>query len=648
MHHHRRIALVALVSILAIAAAGSATRVRSQPTPPGAQTGNRAIQYALDTLQGNVETYANHKTPPQLSAGKYDIAQQLLTARNPDANLSVNGLGPPPLAVTLHTNGCSNEFSGRPDNVRVNQDCGLRRQAEQFISINPTDPKNLVAGQNDNRIGFNKCGIDYSLDRGRHWGDMLPAFYGFVAKDGHTFDAASDPAITHDSRGNAYFACVLFDLNSPASAILLLKSNAVFKGSFFHSPNPVTPISQPFRVDPGVVVNDNDAGIVHDKEFITADQHASSPKRDNVYVTWTRFRFACGSKGTGFCESPIYFSQSVNGSAAWSKPVEISGTNAAICNFANAFDPTVDKNRCNFDQGSYPVVAPDGTIHVVFNNGNTPDLPNQQLVVTCPASKDCAQASSWSSPVKVADDFGLQPFNLPTSPICTGLAPNDIRRCLPPNGFRMNDFPSMAVDRKSGALYVVWADFRNGGPCFIDPTFGLPTEPCANHDNDVFISKSTDGGATWSAVRKVNQDKDGAAQVFPWVAVGGNGTVYVGYYDRRYGCETFGCVDFTLSASTNGGTSWTDRRITTSSMPGPETSVNQAGFLGDYNSLAADNEGVVMVWADTRGLYGQNEQDIYFAAVPAIGGSGAIGADDAQGCTGRGCATPAATPQPRR
>jgi hypothetical protein len=66
------------------------------------------------------------------------------------------------------------------------QDCSLRRQAEEVIAINPTDPDNLIAGQNDSRIGFNHCGYDFSLDGGKTWGDMVPPFYQLILGDGHT------------------------------------------------------------------------------------------------------------------------------------------------------------------------------------------------------------------------------------------------------------------------------------------------------------------------------------------------------------------------------------------------------------------------------------------------------------------------------
>lgn len=630
MHRHRRIAVVVVVLALSLALGVTATHVRSQPSAPGAQTGNRAIRHALAaTTDADPEKVrARQVSSAMLEAG--------LTATG--GGVTTAALGPPPLAVRPRSNGCATRYEGRPTaNIRVNQDCSLRRNSEPWIAINPTDPNNYIAGMNDNRIGFNQTALAYSLDRGQTWGDFTVPFAGFIGRGGHSFDAASDPAIAFDSRGNAYYAAILFDLNTPQSALLVTKSNKEFKGSLFHSPNANAapgPFSQPFRTDPpGIVANDNDPAIAHDKEFISADQNPTSPKRDYVYVTWTRFNFACGVSGADYCESPIYFSQSRDGGASWSTGIEINGKNAAICGFADFFNPSLDPAKCNFSQGSYPVVSPNGDIHVIFNNGNSLNPDNfsggQQLHVMCPVTKDCAVAANWSAPVEVAEDYNLQPYSCPQAPG---------RQCLPPNSFRMNDYPSMAVDKLTGDLYVAWADFRNGGPCAGPPT-ALPAMPCANLNNDVFLSRSTNNGVTWSAPVKVNQDAGEAAQVFPWIAVAGNGIVYVGYYDRRYGCETFGCVDFSLSMSHDGGRTWLDQRITTRSMTGPETSVNQGGFLGDYNSLAANDQNVVMVWTDTRGLYGQNEQDIYFAslAVPrrAVSGRGA--------CTGRGCPPVAAS-----
>src|SRR5205823_7195157 len=102
--------------------------------------------------------------------------------------------------------GCASRDKGK-GNKRVNQDCSFRRQAEESIAYNPANPVQLSAGQNDSRVGFNQCGIDFSTDNGKHWGDMLPPFrqrFNNPAGDGpntivggpgtnHTYDFGSDP-----------------------------------------------------------------------------------------------------------------------------------------------------------------------------------------------------------------------------------------------------------------------------------------------------------------------------------------------------------------------------------------------------------------------------------------------------------------------
>jgi hypothetical protein len=55
-------------------------------------------------------------------------------------------------------------------------------------------------------------------------------------------------------------------------------------------------------------------------------------------------------------------------------------------------------------------------------------------------------------------------------------------------------------------------------------------------------------------------------------------------------------------------------------MPNLTTANNpvQAGFLGDYMWLTVDARGRPnVVWADTRGLNGSIEEDIYFSRVSA-------------------------------
>jgi hypothetical protein len=520
--------------------------------------------------------------------------------------------------------GCQNVFHGPVKNTRVNQDCTLRRQAEEWVGVNPRDFDNVLAGQNDSVIGFNHCGYDWSLNNGKDWGSVgtaPPPFWQQFLFDNRTSDACSDPAGTFDHLGNAYVTGVFFNVAYPSNGIFVAKSNWPNGGIFYHSPNPAGlggPAFQEYRTVPmGVVVNDPGANF-HDKELIIADSRPDSPKKGRVYVTWTVFD-AAG-------HSPIFFSQSTDGGATWSTPIEISGANPSICTFPVA-------GPCNDDQGSDPVVGPDGTIYVIFGNANTP-LPgiNQVVMVKCPVTNNCDNPAHWTPPVRIGDLIGTHPTGAGDPNGC----PNG-RQCLPPNGYRVPEFTSMTitVDRHSN-LHATWADHRNGqAPCL--GTVPPATSPC---DHDVFHAFSTNGGATWSATRNLTPRSrlGNNAQWQPWSDVSGDGNrLYVAFYDRQYGnCESTGCNDITLATVQNprsGNPHITYKRITTASMPNltPANNPVQAGFLGDYMWVEVSRHNfnqrdIHIVWADTRPLPGRlahqrfPEEDIYYAQIHGHGG----------------------------
>src|SRR4051812_8277284 len=133
---------------------------------------------AEGTLRASIiDTGSVTRTAPTLSAGVMIAAADELReeeadmASGNDGNLSLSA----PVAGSPGTLGCGERAKGR-DNVRVNQDCSFRRQAEEGIAFNPTDRDNLLAGKNDSRVGFNQCGIDWSTRNGTRGGALLPPF----------------------------------------------------------------------------------------------------------------------------------------------------------------------------------------------------------------------------------------------------------------------------------------------------------------------------------------------------------------------------------------------------------------------------------------------------------------------------------------
>jgi hypothetical protein len=620
----------------------------------------RAARIPIAVNSGGVQSRATTRTErvlPFLSAGTIEAARAAL---EPDARDTAGDTGSPAASSgspTKATLGCGQRNLGQ--NVRVNQDCTYRRQAEEQITYNPADPNNLLAGQNDSRVGYNQCGIDYSLDNGEHWGDLLPPFrqkqnqpllektpipgdmnrHTILGDPGteHTYDADSDPTVAFDSQGNGFFSCVAFDVASDASLLWVGLSPKESQGSFFFN---LSAHSRRY-----VVAEDNSPHIFHDKNFITADKYVSSRNRDNVYVTWTVFKFSatCGpqpnaQKEERYCSSPIFGSMSTNHGRSWSTPELISGTSDALCSFGSFFDPTEPAHACNFDQGSEPSVLPNGELEVIFNNGNTAaGNPNsQQLGVHCkPAGSSPAGTAHLhcASPAKVGDDITVG------EPQCNfGRGPEE---CIPGAFIRTNDFPRVSHNTQNGHLYATWQDYRNG-------------------EFDIQMSMSTDGGLTWHEAGTVNPDR-GLDHYFPdaeqALASDGdegendgdrvgdsyyrtqrvpneNTTPAGGFAPGQPGVKAANS-DYVLAGGTGSETPFSFKVV--SPVFGPPDGI-QTGFNGDYSSLTI-NRGIEAhpIWSDTRNSnpFPDNgvthDEDIFTDAVALPSGRG----EDREGVLGR-------------
>ena len=513
-------------------------------------------------------------------------------------------------ALSVANIGQATETLGCSDRLRTHDGNTFRRQAEEKIAFNPANHDNLLAGQNDSRVGFNQCGISWSTDGGQNWGDMLPPFRqrlnnpaGLepVPSDpnrhtilggpgtGHTYDFASDPGPAFDSQGRGFFSCVALDVNSNASMLYVVQSPLGAQGSFFRN---IDAADRRF-----IVVEDNNADVSHDKPFTAADIFPGTPNRDNVYVTWTVFRFGCGPGG-GYCSSPIFGSMSTDHGVHWSTPEAISGNSATLCFFGNAFNPSENPNACDFNQGSDPVVLPNGDVEVIFNNGNTAaNNPNaQQLAVHCKpsgSSPDGTAHLNCASPVKVGDDVVVG------EPLCNfGRGPE---QCIPGPWIRTNDFPRIAINRETGRLFGVWQDYRR-------------------QEYDIQLASSTDGGLTWAQMGTVNPDSR-LDHYFPAVDVvarpapgsfdhvgvsyfrservpNENTTPAGGFSPPQPGVQQANS-DYVLAGGTVPFTPF-DFEVVSPVFPPPDGI--QAGFNGDYSGLTIVDNVAHPIWSDTRNV----------------------------------------------
>lgn len=507
------------------------------------------------------------------------------------------------------------------DNVKVNQNClnisdtnlqgRGQAQNETTIAEDTFHPGNLVAGFNDYRRGDGNCYGAFSRDGGRNWTDTtIPmgftngATFGGVARE--YWQAGGDTAVAWDTRGNAYFQCMMFmrgpgTTNNPdlSSAIYVFRSTGN-DGASWNFPG--RPAVETFTQNPG---------ILNDKPYMTVDNHTGSPFRDRVYVTWTVFA-ADGS-------SYIYETHSSDYGQTFSAPVVVS-TTSSLC--VNTFGAGTPNGTCNENQDSQPFTGPDGTLYVVYNNFNNSlsdvnDNHNQVLL-----SKSTDGGNTFSAPVLVGN------FNdLPDCATYQG-GQDAGRACVPEKGaamnsvFRAGNYPSGAVNPANGAVVVTFGSYINkdsnpSNGC-VPAGFGVGgnnaytgVKTVGACNNKILESISTNGGASFNGnvtdpttltVVSSAKGQKTTDQWWQWAAFTRDGKLAVSYYDRQYGNdETSGFMDFSLSGSHN-LQDFGVRRVTSSSMPIPTEFPDAQGnslFFGDYTGLSAVDD-AHPIWMDTR------------------------------------------------
>jgi hypothetical protein len=130
--------------------------------------------------------------------------------------------------------------------------------------------------------------------------------------------------------------------------------------------------------------------------------------------------------------------------------------------------------------------------------------------------------------------------------------------------------PAIAVDTHDN-IYAVWYDDAPGS-------------------SEIYYRKSTDGGSTWTASKRLTWAGSGATM--PAIACDSNDYVYIVYYDA-----SAGDYEIRLKQSRDGGTSWISKRLTW-------TAWNSA----DPDIVIDSNDHIHLVWHEgTNGI-----EDIYY------------------------------------
>jgi hypothetical protein len=329
-----------------------------------------------------------------------------------------------------------------PD-VTVNRDQAAAPQNETAIAVDPNNPNRILAGANDyvsrtwsctiggvacSALGDGYSGTYYSNNSGQNWccaasdpahlGTLIP---GVTRLAGGVYDAGGDPSVTFDSSGNAFYAGLGFNRASPPNTVTVNRGAFSSSGALSWSA-------------PTFIGATTSPAIFNDKEWIAADANPASPYRDRIYVSWTRFIF--NPTNGAYVQSPIFLAYSKDGGHSFTTTGNIAG-------------------NVLYNQGSRPLVAPDGTVYVIFEGATRKSILDSTYIV-----RSTDGGATFGNPVAIST---LVDISTPSGAV-----------------FRTNSYPAGAV-APNGTIYVAWS-----------------TEAADGHSQAVWSWSNTQG-ATWAA-----------------------------------------------------------------------------------------------------------------------------------------------------
>jgi hypothetical protein len=446
-------------------------------------------------------------------------------------------------------------------------------EEEPWVDVNPTNQNNLIAVWQQDRWsdgGAHGLVTAVSHDGGATWTETFPHFStcaGGTAANGGDYDRSSDPWVSFGPDGTAYQVSLSFNATNNVNGVLASRST---NGGITWS-------------EPWTIIRDSGERDVsyafNDKESVTAD--ALTPHY--AYAVWDRFVTPSGTSREsieGLIHSrsfrePIWFSRTIDRGLTWEPARNI-----------------YDQSEFNGTIGSQILVAKNADLLDFF----------AEFLIHKNADKSRGE---WMSVIRSRDK------GVTWSKNSLKIAPSLERGAFDPDTGRPiraeGGLPEVAIDRVSGALYVVWQDASFSGV------------------DEIAFSMSTDNGQTWSMPVKVNQTPRSSIAANQQAFVAGvhvrpDGTVAVTYYDFRNNDGSPGVpTDYWIvhcHSNCTDTASWTgnESRLTSSSFDieqAPAARGPFGYFLGEYEGLTNIGNRFASVFIAVNNGSAGNRTDVF-------------------------------------
>jgi hypothetical protein len=441
-------------------------------------------------------------------------------------------------------------------NVQMNDDSNPPLpQNETSVDYSRANPLVAVSAANDYVSGG--VVVMRTADGGKSWRStrITPQFGG--TRD---FCSGGDPSVAYSRRDRAfYLAQLCFFRALPFSEVQLYKS--VDNGKTWTPGRQAARAATNFDYATGTV----DDSIFNDKEYITVDNHPTSPHYGRVYVTYTKFHMLADGS-SDYCPIQLSYTDVV----PTFNPLLTTFQHTAVV----PDQPGAGGVGESANQFSVPKVEPDGTLDV----GYALEECNSSLDHGFRFQKSSNGGASFL-PAAVHIDKPGQFVDNPD--------PGDL---LPPTAFRAPNTISFAINERTGTIVFVYQNNVNR----------------AVSKADISYQVSHDRGLNWSDARFLSTAAASAPgaparndQFFPWIDASPSGAFQAIWFDRRRDPANRN-IDTWQATSTSDGQSWSTYRISTTSWNPDLGFFTSGAFIGDYNGLAASDRAVYPVWTDGR------------------------------------------------
>ena len=466
-------------------------------------------------------------------------------------------------------------FSDRINTTERVVSGGSEAESELHAALNPLDSNNWVCSANavdPNGSATTDVPVNhiyYTQDFGSTW--TRSSFDPLPTVSGVTIAGGGDPNFAFDKNGRVYTSWINLYLQGFTSITWQLLWAYSDDGGITWQRGANASIIEttgPFSAlfDPSLF-----NGPAADKEWLAVDC-SNSAYQNNLYCAY----YEVGGPNN-------------------LNTIAVRRKDAAASSFSNSV--YVSDNSFRFVQFSGIDVDGSGNIHVSFFGSQ--DSINYAVY----HSVSTDGGASFNSPNKVSD---VQLYNYSSGLIGQTITGIDVQRMYPCSYIAADQTTGLS---SSGNVYMVWTanGVNTSGP----------------NAADIYFSRSTDGGASWSNAVPLNNtlSSDQTEQYYPSICVNASGVVIVSWYDRRNYPGTAN-TDYYIAWSNDGGSTF-NNDIPVSNQPTDFNTVgaiNQNFGIGEYNAVLSTEMYAIPIWSDGRTNDG--EMNLYAAIVPLVSNVG--------------------------